>query len=217
MVDDLQKHLQYQSGCRKLYHNWRNEAVVSPIEFICIIHDKMDTQKTTLPRMRVITKGTSGLGKLPMSVTGILAHGHGDGAYAHYGTSFWLRDSNYTISSLCKVLRALEKPLVCEYKLLFPHPLANDFFEALLWEKSSCKASIPPSRGDFVYHDRSPTNDVQMLPLPMNLYLQLDNFAKHNKNRFVMAFCSLLTARQIFREVQVAFLIVGHMHEDIDA
>ena len=53
--------------------------------------------------------------------------------------------------------------------------------------------------------------------LPKNLYLQLDNFAKDNKNKFTMAFCSLLTTRQIFRKVQDAFLVVGHMHEDIDA
>ena len=53
--------------------------------------------------MRVTTKKTSGLGKLPMSITDILAHGHGDDAYTLYSTSLWLGDSNYTISSLYKV------------------------------------------------------------------------------------------------------------------
>ena len=32
-----------------------------------------------------------------------------------------------------------------------------------------------------------------------------------------MAFCSLLTARRIFKEVTVGFLVVKHTHEDIDA
>ena len=32
-----------------------------------------------------------------------------------------------------------------------------------------------------------------------------------------MALCSLLTARRIFKEVTVGFLVVGHTHEDIDA
>ena len=32
-----------------------------------------------------------------------------------------------------------------------------------------------------------------------------------------MAFLSLLTARGIFKEIQVGFLLVGHFHEDIDA
>ena len=31
-----------------------------------------------------------------------------------------------------------------------------------------------------------------------------------------MAFCSLLTAKRVFKEVTVGFLIVGHTHEDID-
>ena len=55
------------------------------------------------------------------------------------------------------------------------------------------------------------------MPLPKKLFLQLDNSAKDNKNRYVMAFCSLLTARRVFKEVIVGFLIVGHIHEDIDA
>jgi hypothetical protein len=32
-----------------------------------------------------------------------------------------------------------------------------------------------------------------------------------------MAFCSLLTAKGIFKEVTMEFLVVGHTHEDIDA
>lgn len=58
---------------------------------------------------------------------------------------------------------------------------------------------------------------VPEVALPKNLYLQLDNTAKDNKNQYLMAFCSLLTARHIFKEVVVGFLIVGHTHEDIDA
>ena len=55
------------------------------------------------------------------------------------------------------------------------------------------------------------------VPLPKKLFLQLDNSATDNKNRYVMAFCSLLTAWRIFKEVTVGFLVVGHTHEDIDA
>ena len=55
------------------------------------------------------------------------------------------------------------------------------------------------------------------VPLPKKLFLQLDNSAKDNKNRYVMAFCLLLTAQRIFKEVTVGFLVVGHTHEDIDA
>ena len=54
-------------------------------------------------------------------------------------------------------------------------------------------------------------------PLPRKLYLQLDNSAKDNKNKYLMAFLSLLTARGVFEEIQAGFLLVGHTHEDIDA
>ena len=168
----------------------------------------MDTCKTALPRMRVITKATQGLGQLPMSVTGMVAHGHADGAYAHYSPSSWPGDSNFTISSLAKLFRRLEGAPIRETGDLFPYPPANAFFEALLRGKSRCLESLkrvePGARRGAV-------------PLPKNLYLQLDNFAKDNKNQYLMAFLSLLTARGVFKEIQVGFLLVGHTHEDIDA
>ena len=57
---------------------------MSSSEFMCIIHDRMDTSKTALPRLRVQNKMISGLGQLPVSLTGMVTHGHDDGAYAHY-------------------------------------------------------------------------------------------------------------------------------------
>ncbi len=39
---------------------------------------------------------------------------------------------------------------------------------------------------------------------------------KANKNRYLLAFFSLLIARDVFEEVQLGFLVVGHTHEDID-
>ena len=75
-----------------------------------IIHDKMDTSKTALPRMQVTTKATTGLGQVPINLTGMVAHGHGDGAYAHYAPSCWPGDSNFIISSLARLLRRLEGP-----------------------------------------------------------------------------------------------------------
>ena len=52
--------------------------------------------------------------------------------------------------------------------------------------------------------------------LPPTLYLQLDNCGRENKNRFVLAFLSMLVERGIFRKVKLGFLMVGHTHEDID-
>ena len=140
-------------------------------------------------------------------------HGHGDGAYAHYSTVFWPGDSNFTISSICRVLRALERPPVKDSKELFIAPPQNSFFEALLHGKSRCCVSIPPGSANGM---PPPFPGRPAVPLPKKLFLQLDNSAKDNKNRYVMAFCSLLTARRVFSEVIVGFLIVSHTHKDID-
>ena len=49
----LNNHLHHQESCRRLYHSWRHESVMSSFEFMCIIHNRMDTSKTALPRLRV--------------------------------------------------------------------------------------------------------------------------------------------------------------------
>lgn len=55
-----------------------------------------------------------------------------------------------------------------------------------------------------------------MTSFPQELFIQLDNTAKDNKNRFMLAFCDLLVHLSIFNRVTVNFLPVGHTHEDID-
>ncbi|XP_053381316.1 uncharacterized protein LOC123543812 [Mercenaria mercenaria] len=53
--------------------------------------------------------------------------------------------------------------------------------------------------------------------LPKIFYLQADNCFRENKNRFVLGFLELLVTEQIFKEVYMSFLPVGHTHEDVDA
>lgn len=52
--------------------------------------------------------------------------------------------------------------------------------------------------------------------IPQELYIQLDNTSKDNKNRFFLAFCDLMVHIGLFNRVTVNFLPVGHTHEDID-
>ncbi|CAH1239932.1 Hypp5908 [Branchiostoma lanceolatum] len=52
--------------------------------------------------------------------------------------------------------------------------------------------------------------------LPDTLFLQMDNCWRECKNRFVFAFLGYLVLRNVFREVQVGYLLVGHTHEDVD-
>jgi CO dehydrogenase nickel-insertion accessory protein CooC1 len=44
----------------------------------------------------------------------------------------------------------------------------------------------------------------------------MDNYVKDNKNHYLLAFLSLLIAREVFKEVNLKFLVIGHTHEDID-
>ena len=92
-------------------------------------------------------------------------------------------------------------------KELFIAPPQNSFFEVLLHGKSRCSTLILPSPANMV---PPPIPGRPAVPLPKKLFLQLDNSAKDNKNRYVMTFYSLLTAKRVFKEVTVGFLIVGH-------
>ncbi|KAL3697928.1 hypothetical protein R1sor_012004 [Riccia sorocarpa] len=71
------------------------------------------------------------------------------------------------------------------------------------------------------YFDLQQQQDIgegrRLRMLPPNLYIQLDNSAKDNKNWAVMAFCSELVARGCCKTITMSFLVVGHTHEDVDA
>src|SRR3569833_2991745 len=51
---------------------------------------------------------------------------------------------------------------------------------------------------------------------PQKLYIQADNCARENKNRYVLSWCCLMLLLGIIKEVELSFLIVGHTHELID-
>lgn len=53
--------------------------------------------------------------------------------------------------------------------------------------------------------------------LPNVLLLQLDNTSKQCKGRFVLGYLALLVTWDVFVEVVLSFLPVGHTHEDIGA
>jgi hypothetical protein len=48
------------------------------------------------------------------------------------------------------------------------------------------------------------------------LPLQMDNYMKDNNNQHLLAFLSLLTTRDVFEEVKLGFLAIGHTHKNID-
>jgi hypothetical protein len=52
--------------------------------------------------------------------------------------------------------------------------------------------------------------------IPPYITLQLDNTAKQNKGKYLIAFCEILVARKVCEQITINFLPVGHTHEDID-
>jgi hypothetical protein len=145
--------------------------------------------------------------KLPISVTGMIVHGHGNIRYAYYGLDLYPANSNHTVGSIAKVLRDLEDVLKFVSMQIFLDTHASPLFEALLEGGGVCNSSLPPPQSDSSV-PRS---------LPPVLYIQLDSACSDNKNRYTFCFFSLLVANVVFREVYVNFMLVGHIHEDIDA
>src|SRR5438128_2105853 len=91
---------------------------------------------------------------------------------------------------------------------------------------------IAHGRGSFIYttfedvgHDANLTIECiqrtlkhleKQGSLPRKMHIQLDNVTGGNKNKYLLAYLDSLVDRQVFEEVQLSFLPVGHTHEDID-
>ena len=72
-------------------------------ECVTIMHDRMDHAKTASPVFLHKTKQLDGLMKLLVSITSMLAHGHGDVCYAYYSLNIFVHDSNYIVGSFAKL------------------------------------------------------------------------------------------------------------------
>jgi len=89
--------------------------------------------------------------------------------------------------------------------MLLKHPIQNALFTCFLQGKSCCIIEL-----------KTPSESVGPKLLLKNFLLQMDNYVKDNKNRYLLAFLLLLMAREVFEEVRLGFLRVGHTYEDID-
>ena len=89
---------------RELYYVNRNLSISELEKVLTIIYDKMDHLKTTCPYFSHKSKSTEAFMKLLVSVTGMIAHGHGNIWYVHYGLDLYSADSNYIVGSVAKVL-----------------------------------------------------------------------------------------------------------------
>ena len=153
-------------------------SIERPRDVLCIIHDKMDHAKTACPLFSHKKKANDALMKLPIVVTGIIAHGHSDVRYAHYGLDIYPSDCNHTVGSILKLLRDLEGVPISYSKSLFPGSRWHPLFEAVLYGKEGCLNSLLPE-GEI---------SGMAEPLPPILHVQFDNAALDNMNPFIFCF-----------------------------
>ena len=112
----LQMHLNKAWAHRDLYvSNWyRSECFFH--ECISIMDDKIDHAKTASLIFSHKTKHLDGLTKLPLSVTGMLAHRHGDVRYAHYRMDLYPHDANYIVG-LCGYKSSTQSTVVSKFSI----------------------------------------------------------------------------------------------------
>lgn len=139
-ADEKAHHDEHSEG-RLLYHAWRTQSIQNPKSFLCIIHDKMDHGKTALPSFPNCPKLLAGKMKFPITVTGILTHGHGPRAIAQYSPGVWPCGPNPIIGSLDSILRMLENPEPAITSLL-EGPDSAQLFTDLLFGRDRLKDHV---------------------------------------------------------------------------
>ncbi|KAL3682589.1 hypothetical protein R1sor_000611 [Riccia sorocarpa] len=223
---DREKHLKHQMSERTFYYSHRELSTLSPSLYLSFIHNVMDLAMTIIPRICDKVKTLMGsVQPLPLKVIGILNHGHEPGVVAHVTLGgLWKSDPNYTITSIAKQLRDYEN-FHTDKKLgdlHFTDQTSHPLFNALMDEEvfnTTVLAKKRQSKEEFFQTEGAENSELQASTrmLPPNLYIQLDNSAKDNKNWVMMTFCSELVARGCCKMITMSFLVVGHTHEDVDA
>ena len=152
-------------------------------------------------------KDTDIFPKLSLSVTDMMAHGHGDERYVHYALDIYPGNCNHIVGSFARFLRDLEDPPMSSFRRLFHDVERSPLYRVVFHGNEICLQGL-----------RAPsTEPISTVPLPPIMHVQLDNCWNDNKCRFVKAFWSMLTTKGIFTEVHVSYLLVGHTHDDINA
>ena len=142
----------------------------------------MDHSKITCPHFSHKNKATDSFMKLPIAVTGMIAHEHGDMRYAHCSLDIYLSNLNHTIGSIAELLRNLESLPVYSTRQMFVGGGSSPLFKALLIRVAMCEGSLLPP----------PESLVEAATLPPVLNIQLDNACSDEPIRTNMSLASFL-------------------------
>ena len=168
----LRAHIDAQMFYKELYYANHTLSEKEPTKILTIIHNKIDHSKTASPHFSHKNKTIDSLMKLPVVVIGMIAHGHGNVQYTHYGLDIYLSDSNHTVGSITKLLWNLESPPIYYTQQLFAGGSLSPLFQALLTGANMYKSSLPLVAA----------NPIMVAPLLLVLNVQLDNACLDNKN-----------------------------------
>ena len=140
----LNMHIAGQRAHQELYYANRFMSEKEPKKCLIIIHNKMDHSKTSFPHSLIkhMCKHMDSFMKLLVSITKMIAHGHRDIRYAHYGLDIFPSDSNHIVGSIAKLLRDLELPPKHSSRELFPGNRTIPLFAALLAGAEMCTSSL---------------------------------------------------------------------------
>ena len=128
----LDKHLAIVCSHREYYYAKQYHSQNYPHECLTIMHNKIDHAKTASPMFSHKSKELDGLVKLLVSVTGMIAHEHGDICCIHYGLDIFPHGSNYIIGSMAKLLCDLKKPPKSSLRKLFVGSSSTTLFRSIL-------------------------------------------------------------------------------------
>ena len=137
-------HIVGQRAHQELYYaNWFLSEKESE-KCVTIIHNKMDHSKTSSPHFSHKSKHMDSFMKLPISITEMIAHGHGDVRYAHYGLDIFPTNSNHTGGLIAKLLRDLELPFKHSLQELFSGSTSTPLFTVFVVRAGMYTSFLPP-------------------------------------------------------------------------
>ena len=174
----LEKHQTQQDFARNVCRCMRALLIEHPRKVLTIIHDKMNHGKTASPCFVSKNKDNDMFRKLSLSVTGMMARGHGDERYAHYALDMYHGYCNHIVGSFARLLRDLEESSMSSSRRLFHGIGRSPLYRVVLHGSDICLQGL----------QAPPTKPIPIVSLPPILLVQLNNCWKDNKYRFVKTF-----------------------------
>ena len=148
----------------------------------------MDQKKIAIPSLTVTPKGVDSGYSLPIALVGMITHGHAEGHYGHFLLNgLWPSNPNLIVVSIGSCLHNLERMDKHSLSDLVTNGLPRSnvsLLHALNSRTALDNHNMCDGKDPIVEPctDQGVNLDFSFCKLPKNLLLQLDNYARENKN-----------------------------------